>query len=226
MAAYDIGLGPGDGGGMTEQETEAVRGRAVGPLRPTGKIRVDGETFEARSEGAYIEAGAEVVVVGKTSFGLVVRPELETNEKLTADSLPTARPEDDVPEMTPLNAPAALIEQVNTIVLGAIAAGVLVAVGLSTGRPLSLPILSTSVAGLAAGFVFKLCVRGSSDFVGPRVDHRPLAYVVAIMAIIGGAMGIIFGLDSGFGFLGLSAGLVLGTLLGGMIAWGGIILMA
>ena len=85
-------------------------------------------------------------------------------------------------------------------------------------------VLFAPVAGLAAGQIFRWCVRGASDFVGPRVDHRPLAYFVAVVTVLGGAVGIVIGLTGEYGFLGLSVGLVLGTLLGGLLAWGGMIL--
>ena len=205
---------------MTEQISMGVRGRAIGPLRPSGRIQIDGETFEASSEGTWIDNDAEVVVVGRRAFGLVVRPANETKEKPTANSVASTVSS----ETTPLNAPPAFVERINGIAFGVIAAGLLVSLGLLTGKPLSLSALLTPVGGVVAGVIFQWCVRGAIDFVGPRVDHRPLAYVVATMTMLGAAAGVVFGLGSGFGFLGLSVGLALGTLLGGLLAWGGIIL--
>ncbi len=50
-----------------------ARGRTVTPLRPAGKIRVDAIVREARSEGEWIDAEADVRVVGSDAFGLIVR---------------------------------------------------------------------------------------------------------------------------------------------------------
>jgi hypothetical protein len=79
-------------------------------------------------------------------------------------------------------------------------------------------------SGAAAGATFQWCVRGAGDFMGPRANHRPLAYFVAAVVVLGATIGVIAGLGSGFGFLGLAGGLVLGTFLGGAFAWGGTIL--
>lgn len=48
-------------------------GRAVGALRPFGVLEVDGQRHPARSASGFIEDGAEVVVTGGESFGLVVQ---------------------------------------------------------------------------------------------------------------------------------------------------------
>jgi hypothetical protein len=48
-------------------------GQTVGDLRPSGKVRVDDTVYEARSEGQWIDAGRQVVVVSFGPFGLVVR---------------------------------------------------------------------------------------------------------------------------------------------------------
>jgi hypothetical protein len=42
-------------------------------LRPAGKIRLGGATYDAVSEGGYIEAGTKVVVLRISSGNLVVR---------------------------------------------------------------------------------------------------------------------------------------------------------
>jgi hypothetical protein len=194
-------------------------------LRPSGKVQIDGKTFEASSEGTWIDTDAEVFVVGRSSFGLVVRPATEAGEGPRDDSTESVVSGGNAAETTPLNAPPALVERINAFRFGLIAAGILVSLGLLAGKPLTLSALFAPVGGMLAGLVFQGCVRGASDFVGPRVDHRFLAYIVATLAILGAATGVIFGLGSEFGYLGLSAGLVLGTLLGGLLAWGGIISM-
>ena len=42
-------------------------------LRPAGKIRLSGATYDAVSEGSYIDAGAKVVVLKVSAGTLVVR---------------------------------------------------------------------------------------------------------------------------------------------------------
>src|SRR5690349_4063936 len=57
------------------------RGRLVGgsgiaatPLRPSGRVVIDGRVHEAVSESGFIDRGMTVEVIGSRAFGLVVRP--------------------------------------------------------------------------------------------------------------------------------------------------------
>jgi membrane-bound ClpP family serine protease len=59
----------GHGSGLEEVDREL--GRHVGamaladtPLRPTGRIRIGGETYEAQSAGEWVERGAQVKILG------------------------------------------------------------------------------------------------------------------------------------------------------------------
>ncbi len=49
------------------------RGRTVTILRPTGKVRLAGQTWIAESEGPFVDGGREVVVVGTKGDCFVVR---------------------------------------------------------------------------------------------------------------------------------------------------------
>lgn len=49
------------------------RGTAVTALRPQGLVRIAGERHDARSEGGYIEAESEIVVITGDQLGLIVR---------------------------------------------------------------------------------------------------------------------------------------------------------
>jgi len=51
-------------------------GRAVSALAPSGYVEIEGVRHPARSEGSYIAAGAAVIVLSGSAFGLTVR-ELE-----------------------------------------------------------------------------------------------------------------------------------------------------
>ncbi len=51
-------------------------GVAVTPLAPAGKVRVDGQTYAAHSDGQFIDRDMPVRVVGEDGFGaLAVEPE-------------------------------------------------------------------------------------------------------------------------------------------------------
>lgn len=209
---------------MTKQIEMGTSGRTVGPLRPTGRVRIGDETFEARSEGSWVDADVDVVVVGQSPFGLVVRLRTEAEVDSNGNSRTSEISPGTTAETTPLNAPPALVERINGVVFGTIIACLLIPIAWLNGEPLSLYALLMPASGVVAGAVFQWCVRGAGDFMGPRANHRPLAYFVAAVVVLGAAIGVIAGLGSGFGFLGLAGALVLGTFLGGAFAWGGTIL--
>ena len=48
-------------------------GVAVTPLRPSGKVAVSGRTFEASSQGTYIDQGSGIEVIGSRGLTLIVR---------------------------------------------------------------------------------------------------------------------------------------------------------
>ncbi|WP_425395792.1 DUF5685 family protein [Aeoliella sp.] len=48
-------------------------GATVGPLNPSGVVRIDGEDMPARCESGWVDADTEVRVIRKESFGVVVR---------------------------------------------------------------------------------------------------------------------------------------------------------
>ncbi len=50
------------------------RGRSVSRLAPVGRAEFGGRTYEAKSQTGYIDAGAEVEVVGFDDFSLIVKP--------------------------------------------------------------------------------------------------------------------------------------------------------
>jgi len=61
---------------MQPPETEALVGKegiAETVLRPSGKVRLDGVTYDATAEGAWISPGAKVKVLEVQSTGLLVR---------------------------------------------------------------------------------------------------------------------------------------------------------
>ena len=201
-------------------ETEirtGLQGKTLGPLKPLGRVRIDGQDFDACSQGDWIDAETDVVVIGSRSSNLVVRPlgELDPPTQALGEFLPVG----EVPETTPLHAPPALVERFNAIAAGAVIGGVLIPVVWLRGTPLSFSAILLPVAGAVWGFVFQWFVRGALESVGPREDHRPRACEIAATVTGGAAIGAFIGLNIGFGFLGISCGLVIGALVAGIVNW-------
>ncbi|RMH01357.1 MAG: hypothetical protein D6702_11755 [Planctomycetota bacterium] len=55
-----------------------ARGRALTPLRPAGRVEIDGEPYDALCAGEYLPAGAAVTVTGRRGASLLVAPAPET----------------------------------------------------------------------------------------------------------------------------------------------------
>jgi len=69
-AAQSAGLAPAVAHGL--DALVGQRGIAATALRPGGQVEVEGRRFEAQVEVGAIDAGAPVVVRGRTDFGLIV----------------------------------------------------------------------------------------------------------------------------------------------------------
>jgi hypothetical protein len=69
------------------------QGRTLTPLSPSGKVVFAGVTYEARSERELIDRDCNVVAVGGTRFGLVVRP-AEAVERLPGQGALLLSPEE------------------------------------------------------------------------------------------------------------------------------------
>ena len=67
------------------------RGTAVTPLYPSGTILIGSERCGARSESGMVESGCEVVAVGESPFGLIVRPAEEAEKAGTSPPVSTGR---------------------------------------------------------------------------------------------------------------------------------------
>ncbi|MEL6330538.1 MAG: NfeD family protein [Planctomycetota bacterium] len=59
-------------------------GETISPLRPSGRVRVDGRAYDAIATRGYIEAGQPVEVLGSQGFSLRVRPAEPRREGDTA----------------------------------------------------------------------------------------------------------------------------------------------
>ena len=49
-------------------------GKCTTPLRPFGKMKIDGQTFEARTNGTYLDTGARVIIVSIEHDRMLVEP--------------------------------------------------------------------------------------------------------------------------------------------------------
>jgi len=49
-------------------------GKTLGRLNPMGKIKINGETIEAKSNGLFIDPGTEIIVVKVLSNSVIVEP--------------------------------------------------------------------------------------------------------------------------------------------------------
>lgn len=56
------------------------RGTTVSRLSPMGKVEIGGQTYEAKSQGPYIDPQRTVEVVGFENFSVVVRPVAESGQ--------------------------------------------------------------------------------------------------------------------------------------------------
>ena len=48
-------------------------GRALTPLRPSGKVEIDGKVLDVIAEGDFVESGEKVEVIDASVFRAVVR---------------------------------------------------------------------------------------------------------------------------------------------------------
>jgi membrane-bound serine protease (ClpP class) len=70
VSAQEGGVAPGAAGGL--DALVGRRGLAATALRPGGQIEIDGRRYEAKVEVGAIDAGASVIVSGRSDFGLIV----------------------------------------------------------------------------------------------------------------------------------------------------------
>ena len=55
------------------QSLKGVRGKTLCLLRPVGKVKINGRTYDARAEIAFIEEGLEIEVIETSGTDVVVR---------------------------------------------------------------------------------------------------------------------------------------------------------
>lgn len=78
IGGTSAGPAVGESGGGSDGSAGSVIGKtavAVTDLYPSGEVEIDGHRYQARSDVGFVERGAQVRVIGRTSFGLVVEKE-------------------------------------------------------------------------------------------------------------------------------------------------------
>ena len=209
--------------GMNNMVQKGARGQTLGPLRPSGKIVLSGTTYEARSEGLWVDHETEIIVIDSRSGSLIVRP-IDPDDAAcheNSESLMVGEPT----ITTPLHAPPCLVERVNGVVWGVTLGALIIPTVLLAGYALNYTMILLPLAGAAAGGIFRTFVRQAINSVGPREDHRVRAYLIASLLLVGASLGIWAGGLTAFGCLGISVGLVLGTLAGGVAGWTSILIL-
>ncbi len=201
------------------------RGQTLCPLRPYGRIEIEGKAYEAKAENGWIDERVEVVVVDTGNFGVLVResedrsggrgnipeaaPQLQTGDEASTD-------DGQVFPENPFHGPAFWLERVNAVLIGALLWTAIGALLLLGEQPLSLEFLLLPVGGAISGAVFQYFIRGSRDLEGPYSDHRPKAYFFVLVMLGGAVIAVAAAFSGGGGVATITAGLIFGTLCGGI----------
>ncbi len=196
-------------------------GTTLSPMKPTGRVSVNGQRMDASSEGAWIDSGVDIVIVGGNTRQAIVRelckdpgnPQNHGEPLLEVKAI-----------QTPLQSPPARVEQINSVVVGLVIGVVLMPVVWLTGTPFSLDALLVPLAGAVAGWIFRMFLAMAVDSAGPREDHRPRATGIALLMLLCCIVGSVITINAGFGFLGLCFSLPFGAFLGGVVS-GGLLLL-
>jgi hypothetical protein len=198
------------------------RARTVGPLRPSGRVLIRGQSIHASSEGTWIESDTDVVIVGGTTRRLVVRESDHTTDALEKLGEPLC--DDSTYEPTPLRSPPTWVERIDSVRIGFAIGILLVPMALLSGTPFTVYALGVPFAAALAGWLFRVFVGKASEAVGPREDHRSQANAIAMVIVLSTVIGAAIALSNAPGFLGLGCGILLGALAGGILAYVAIVL--
>jgi hypothetical protein len=202
---------------MTKPIHIGDRGKTVGPLKPTGYVRVNDQTIEASSEGVWIDSDSDIVIVGGNTRRAIVR--MYSSETICPRNSRERLPAETAIETTPLQSPLSCVERGNSVVVGLVIGIVIVPVAWLSGMPLSVFALLVPLSGAIAGWLFRSFVGSAIQTVGPREDHRPRARATALLVLTCTLVASVIGVNIGLGFLGLCGGIPLGAFLGGMLAY-------
>ena len=208
---------------MPRQHQIGQTGTTRGPLKPTGRIEVDGQTLDAKAESGWIDADTEVVIIAGHAGLVTVREASEVTTSPEDSGAPLAAAPR--PEVTPLQSPPAFVERTNHPLLGLIVGGLVSGILLWRGAPGGWDVALPLVAGFLAGKLARVFIGGAVEAEASREDHRPAARVIAIGLAGSTILGIIVALNLQSTYISGSAGLLAGTALGGIFLWLGYLLL-
>jgi len=205
---------------MADEIRIGDRAVAVTALRPLGTIRLGTFELDATSPTGWVDAGAQVVVIGGTTRCLIVQ--LQDDQPIENEGQPIPSPV--ALEETPLDAPAAWSEKGSAAGIGFVFGIGVMALGMLVGWPWNPSAILLPIAGSLSGSLYLIFVRAQREVAGPREDHRTSSNQAALAIILCGIIGLAVGWGTGGNYLGASAGLLGGTLIGGVLTWASIIL--
>ena len=201
---------------MNDEILIGDKGRTVSPLKPTGKVRINGQILDANSGGSWVDMEVEVVVVGGHLHDVSVR---EVNDDLGAIAH-LGRPlmSRKIKE-TPLHAPRLAVERLPAVPIGLVMGIVLITSAYANGIPLTLDAICVPIAGAIAGYIFQLFVRGPFAAVGPREEHRHFVRIAAFSVPAGVVAGVVAGFWYEVGFATFGIGIVVAAIAGGVLGF-------
>jgi hypothetical protein len=204
---------------MATQIQLGMKAKTLGPLKPTGRVSIDGHTMDASSEGMWIDGDVNVVIVGGCTRQVIVR--VYSNDGDLPPNSGQQLPEENAIETTPLRAPPAWVERIHSVKIGIVIGIVLVPIAWMLGTPMSSSAILVPVSCAMAGWLLQMFVGRTVEMVGPREDHRPLARATALIVLCCSLVGAAVGVNFDTGFLGLSCGIPAGALVGGVMTFVG-----
>jgi hypothetical protein len=195
------------------------RGRTLSAMSPGGKVRVNGATYDARSEGLWLDAGCDCIVLRGDLAGLVIR-RLDPDQPLTlpnhgqpifrAETQRSAAEVEEVEEFERQRDRRLLAEQARKgsitaatiggvigLLAGLIAVFVPGLLGESAVTTDFLLIGGSTVAGAACGALLYIAMCYWPGLLGTRVRPDSIAdvsFVMVIAVLVGAFGGALFGL--------------------------------
>ena len=202
---------------MTLQIRIGDQGKTLGPLKPTGRISINGQNVDASSNGEWIDSNSDVVVIGGSSRQVLVS--VMSRERGSMENGGDVLPDGKEIETTPLHAPHALVERINIVGIGFVVGIVLIPAAWLSGTTLSFYALLVPFSAALAGWLSRGFVGVARELAGPREDHRPHANSIDLTILVCCIVACTIAISIGSGFLGLNVGLLAGVLAAGAARW-------
>ncbi|TWU02647.1 MFS transporter [Stieleria varia] len=190
------------------------RAMTRGPLKPGGQIRVGELCFAARSQGEWIDSNSEVEIIGGNMEQVLVRPVEPDAVEVAARGRPLPRKGENL-SSAPIQAPPSWVETIRADWLGGVGGAIAALMIWFGGQSFSPMAISVPVAGFVCGWLFRKFVGIPAEMAGPYSDHRSVALGLAFVISFVTLLGAVVGQQMEPAFLGVSFGMVLGTVTAG-----------